>query len=301
MYVLVSAVYNEAHRIDAILSSIAQQTRLPVRWVIVSDGSTDETDTKVRKFAEQYPFVQYARQEKRAEDQAKWEKVTIAQSRAMRLARELCSGIPYAYLGNLDVDVKLPADYYEKVIARMEEEPGIGIGGGAAVSIGMDGRRLPGGFVRPYYVGGPIQLFRRACLEAIDGYALYGHADAVACAKAQMKGWAVRCFTDIEVLHLEQPDNTVAEKVPTCFRMGRSDYAMGGHAGFEMLRCTARMVRRPYLVAGMAMMAGYLWAWIGRQPQIPDEELKRFMRAEQWAKLRRLLTRRSVSRTPRQR
>lgn len=288
-YVLVSVVYNEEARIGPIVNTIAKQTYKPIRWVIVSDGSTDRTDAMIQEFATQYEFIHYARQEKRSEDRARLEKVTIAQSRAMRLARGLCKDIPYAYMGNLDVDVILPECYYEKVIGRMEQEPNIGIGGGAAVNVGMDGKRLPGGFVKSYYVGGPIQLFRRACLEAIDGYSPFGHSDAVACAKASMNGWMVRCFTDIEVQHLEQPGNSVREKIPICFRMGQFDYLMGGHLVFQLVRCAVRIMRKPYVLAGSAMMAGYLWAWIKRQPVIPDAELRRFMQAEQWRKLRRLI------------
>ncbi len=288
-YVLVSAVFNERHRIESIVADVAAQTLLPRRWVIVSDGSTDGTDDLIKGLSHRHTFIVYARQEKRPEDQKRREKVTIAQARAMRAARELCKDIKYAYLGNLDVDVRLPREYYATIIDRMERDPRIGIGGGAAVSIGMNGQRLPGGFVKPYYVGGPIQLFRRQCLEDIDGYAEFGHADAVADAKARMQGWAVQCFTDIEVMHLEQPGYSAREKIPACFGMGQGDYIMGGDPCLQVLRCLARCFKPPYLVAGTAMLAGYLWAWVKRYPVGPDPQLRRFMRAGQWEKLRRRL------------
>lgn len=286
-YVLVSAVFNEAHRIRSIVADVAAQTLLPRRWVIVSDGSTDGTDDLIKESSQHYNFIVYARQEKRPQDEGRLEKVTIAQARAMRIARKLCRDIDYAYFGNLDVDVRLPKDYYAKVISRMESDPTIGIGGGAAISIGMDGQRLPGGFCNPYFVGGPIQLFRNKCLEDIDGYAEYGHADAVADAKARMMGWKVRCFTDIEVMHLEQPGYSAHEKIPICFNMGKGDYIMGGDPLFEIVRSGARLFKQPYFVAGAAMLAGYCWAWIKRYPVGPDPHLRRFMRAGQWQKLLR--------------
>jgi len=160
-YVLVSAVYNELHRIRPIIGDVAAQTLLPRRWVIVSDGSTDGTDNLIKKLSHRHSFIVYARQEKRQQDRGRLMQAAIAKTRAFQLARNLCKEINYAYIGNLDVDIRLPKDYYAKVIARMESNPSIGIGGGAAVSIGMDGQRLPGGFCNPYFVGGPIQLFLR--------------------------------------------------------------------------------------------------------------------------------------------
>ena len=43
-YVLVTAAYNEEAHIADTLRSVANQSALPRRWVIVSDGSTDTTD-----------------------------------------------------------------------------------------------------------------------------------------------------------------------------------------------------------------------------------------------------------------
>ena len=43
-YVLITPARNEAQFIELTLRSMVAQTALPLRWVIVSDGSTDETD-----------------------------------------------------------------------------------------------------------------------------------------------------------------------------------------------------------------------------------------------------------------
>lgn len=284
-YVLVTAVYNEERRIEKVINAVLAQTFLPERWVIVSDGSTDTTDEIVKRYAAKHAFIRYARQEKRDEDRDKIEKVTIAQARAMALARELVKGVDYAFFGNLDADVTFEKDYYEKVIERMLADPSIGIGGGGAYSVGMDGKRWDSGFIQPDFVGGPVQFFRRACLDEIDGYAGYGHADCVAVMKARMKGWKVRCFPDIVALHHEQPGNSAREKIPICFRMGYLDHLMGGLLSFEAARCFLRMFSRPYLLAGAAMFGGFLWARIKREPVRLPDEVAAFLRADQKQKL----------------
>ena len=48
-YVLVTPARNEADFIEETLKSVTSQSVLPLKWVIVSDGSTDGTDDIVRK------------------------------------------------------------------------------------------------------------------------------------------------------------------------------------------------------------------------------------------------------------
>ena len=44
-YVIVTPVKNEAQFIEKTVNSVVQQTTKPTEWVIVNDGSTDETSS----------------------------------------------------------------------------------------------------------------------------------------------------------------------------------------------------------------------------------------------------------------
>jgi len=66
-YVLISPARNEALYIEETIQSVIAQTILPVRWVIVSDGSTDGTDEVVAKYAAQYDWLELVRQPERTE------------------------------------------------------------------------------------------------------------------------------------------------------------------------------------------------------------------------------------------
>ena len=203
----------------------------------------------------------------------------------MELARTRLEDIPYEFLGNLDADITLVPEYYEKVIAKLEEDPSLGIAGGGVFSMNADGSLMGGGFIKPEFVGGPVQLFRRQCLEDIGGYAPYGHADSVAVAKAQMKGWKVRCFPDILAFHHELPRTTIREKVPDCYRMGQMDYIMGALLVFEMARCLMRVLKRPYGIAGASMFVGYAGTFIsGRKKTVP-KDIRKYMQKGQLRKM----------------
>jgi poly-beta-1,6-N-acetyl-D-glucosamine synthase len=283
-YVLVTVAYNEAPRLEATVACVLRQTQLPTRWVMISDGSTDGTDAIMERCGSAYDWVTYQRQERDAVPTTSLAKVAPRKARAVEAAARLLADVPYAYFGNLDGDITFEADYYARVIAKMESDPQLGIGGGGVYNVEASGR-VPGGFIKPYFVGGPVQLFRRACFEAIGGYCPYGHEDVLAVAMAQMKGWKVRCFPEIQARHHKVPGWSAPARVPVCFYCGQMDYVMGGSFWFEAIRSVARVFRRPLLVGGLALLGGFVWAWVRRERIPVPAELIRVMRAEQWRKL----------------
>lgn len=56
---------------------------------------------------------------------------------------------------------------------------------------------------------------------------------------------------------------------------------MGSDPLFFAASCVFRMAEPPLVLGGLAMMQGYLAAWIRRMPQLDDPDLSRFIRAYQ--------------------
>ena len=61
-FVVISPARNEAAFIGQLIECMAAQTLKPLRWVIVSDGSTDGMDDIVRGHLERHPWIQLIRQ-----------------------------------------------------------------------------------------------------------------------------------------------------------------------------------------------------------------------------------------------
>src|SRR5206468_2661198 len=57
-YVLITPAHNEVRFIAKTLESVAAQTLLPERWVIVNDGSTDNTADIAANYAQRFPWIQ---------------------------------------------------------------------------------------------------------------------------------------------------------------------------------------------------------------------------------------------------
>jgi glycosyltransferase involved in cell wall biosynthesis len=60
-YVLITPARNEAAFIEQTIESVIAQTPRPVKWVIVSDGSTDGTDEIVTRYAANTPWLELIR------------------------------------------------------------------------------------------------------------------------------------------------------------------------------------------------------------------------------------------------
>lgn len=283
-YVLVTAARNEEAYIEKTIQSVVDQTILPNKWVIVSDGSTDRTDEIVKQYEANHDFIQLLHRD------ADGSRNFGSKVYAIRAGIERFYGIQYDFIGNLDADVSFEPHYYERILARFEENPKLGIAGGVLFE------PCGGKWIRQYVsllwsVSGPIQMFRRQCYEDIGGYIPLqaGGEDATAEAMARMQRWGVRSFSDIAALHHRR---TGTEKGPIFlarFHNGIVHHRNGNHPLFEVAKCLYRIIDRPYIVGSFLIIAGYCWSWIRRNEySIPIDVIKH-LRREQKKRLLSLL------------
>ena len=57
-YLLITAAKNEDVFIGRTLQSVVSQTVRPMRWLVVSDGSTDRTDEIVSRYAQEHDWIE---------------------------------------------------------------------------------------------------------------------------------------------------------------------------------------------------------------------------------------------------
>ena len=122
-YVLITPARNEADHIAKTLESVVAQTVLPLRWVIVSDGSTDGTDAIVESFQIGRPWIHLIKLPPRTE------RNFAAKVNAFHAGQERVQDLPYDVIGNVDGDVSFPPDYFDFLLAKMEAAPRLGVAG----------------------------------------------------------------------------------------------------------------------------------------------------------------------------
>lgn len=283
-YVLLTAAYNEEANIERTIQSVLSQTLLPGLWIIVSDSSTDRTEEIVQTYAAAHSFIRLVRV-KREPGRSFGAKV-----RALHAGNKLLDGIAPEYIGNLDADITVGPSYFASLIARFEARPKLGLAAGF-VCEEIDGQFRSRPSNRSYSIPHGAQLVRWECYQAIGGYAImkYGGEDWVAHVSAQMKGWEVEAFPELEIYHHRrtgEADNLLKHK----FEQGRLDHSVGCDPAFQILKCLARIPERPVFLGSMARIAGFVWSYIINDRRAVSQEFVRFLRNEQREKVRTLFS-----------
>jgi glycosyltransferase involved in cell wall biosynthesis len=284
MYALITPAYNEEKYITNTIESVLAQTLLPVKWVIVSDGSTDHTDEIITQYAENHDFIHYLRLEKN-----KSAGNFAAKVFAFNAGYELMTGIPYAFIGNMDGDVSFDAHYFERILQEFHHNPGLGIAGGRIFEE-TDGRLQTLSFDDMHYVSGRIQLFRRECYEVIGGYRPVpaGGEDTIAVVMARMHGWECTIYPHLQIVH-HKKSTSARGFLRESFRDGAKDYSLGSHPAFQVLKSVNRIRQKPYLLASLVRMLGFLWQYLSKQERLVSKEFVKVFRLEQGKKVKSML------------
>jgi poly-beta-1,6-N-acetyl-D-glucosamine synthase len=281
-YVLITPARNEAAFIEMTIKSVVAQTLRPLKWVIVSDGSTDGTDDIVKKYASRCGWIELVRMPERRE------RHFAGKVYAFNAGYEKVRGLGYDIIGSLDADISFEPEYFEFLLRKFAENPRLGVGGTPfrEGTIGYDYR-----YTSEEHVSGACQLFRRECFESVGGYVplKVGGIDLAAVLTARMKGWQTRSFTEKWCDHHRKMGTANHRSLMITFRGGFHDYLMGGHPIWQVFRSAYQMGRRPFVIGGSVLLVGYLWAAIKGAEKVVPADLVTFRRKEQMQRLRKFL------------
>jgi biofilm PGA synthesis N-glycosyltransferase PgaC len=277
-YAIVTPAYNEAAQIARTIESVAQQTIRPARWIVVDDGSTDNTADIVDSYGVTYPFIQCLRR-KRGQEDAYFSSNVHAIMDGVRHIQ----GLAYEFLAVLDADILLPPDYYEKIFAQFQADPTLGVASGVYENL-VNGR-LQRVLNDRRSTPKSIQVFRRECFEQIGGYLplTYGGEDTCSCVMARMRGWRAWSFPELKVVHQRATGRRSARGLlRACFRQGLREYAISTHPLFMIVKSLRRcLLEPPLVVGGVLRLSGYAYGYLKREPFQVPREVALFVRQEQ--------------------
>lgn len=284
-YVLITPARNEERYIGATLASVVAQTHPPLRWVIVSDASTDRTDAMVEEYQQRYDWIDLIRMP------AERDRSFAAKVQCVNTAYDSFKHLSFDVVGSLDADISFDADYFAFLLDKFEQNPGLGVAGTPFVE---GGNHYDYRFTNIEHVSGACQMFRRKCFEEIGGYVPIrgGGIDWTAVITARMKGWKTRTFTEKTCLHHRQMGTGSTSQIKAIYRHGRKDYYLGGHPLWQLFRAAYQMTRSPYMLGGLSLLAGYTVAWCRGTERQVSREVVHFHRAEQMTRLRALFRKR---------
>lgn len=287
IYVVVTPARDEAQFIESTIKSVISQTVRPLKWVIVSDGSTDGTDEIVQKYSALYDWIELLRMPERKE------RHFAGKVHAFNAGLARVIELPYEVIASIDADIAFDPEYFEFILTKLADDPKLGLVG----TLHRDSTQelYDYRFVAIEDVSGACQAFRRECFEAIGGYVPVkgGAIDTIAVITARMKGWKTRTFTEKITVHHRKQGTAEHSGLRSRFNTGAKDYALGNHPLWELSRITYQMAKKPFVLRGIALGAGYIWQSLRRSERPVSSELVEFHRREQLQRLAQLFTRRA--------
>lgn len=284
-YVIVSPVRNEAKYLPLTIEAVTKQTVLPELWIIVDDGSNDETAAVAEAAAARYDWIRVVRRSDRGYRQPGRGVVEAFYDGYSQIGV-----LEWQYVVKLDGDLSFAPDYFARCLLRFQQDPRLGIGGGT-ICKETSGFLIPESTSDPmFHVRGATKIYRRECWERIGGLIRAPGWDTVDEFKANMLGWATYTFQEIQALHY-RPTGQAQGNWKNWVKNGHANYVTGYHPLFVLLKCVSRLKSKPYGIAALGLFTGYMSGYLQRAPMVGDTRLIRYVRDQQ---MRRLLNRESL-------
>lgn len=258
------------------LDTVIAQSVRPTQWVIVDDGSTDETPKILAEYAARHDWIQIVTRRDRGH-----RAVGPGVIDAFYSGYEAINPDDYDFLCKLDLDLRLPPRYFEILMQRMNADPLIATCSGKAW-VEEHGQLVDERHGDETSLG-MTKFYRVDRFKAIGGFVREVMWDGIDCHRCRMKGWKACSWNDPELrfVHLRPMGSSQQGIYTGRMRHGFGQYFMGTSFLFMAASAVSRMNQKPYVLGGLAMLWGWVKSALQRKPRYDDLEFRRFLRKYQ--------------------
>jgi len=272
-YVLITPCRDEAAYLQTTIDTVAAQSVPPAKWVIVDDGSTDDTPNILARAAAKYPYIQIVKRSNRGK-----RSVGPGVIEAFYEGLNAVNLDDYDYVCKFDGDLEMPLRYFERLMEIFEADPWMGtLSGKLYLRYGDKTVEERCGDENSV---GPAKFYRVACFKDIGGFVRQVSWDGIDGHLCRMKGWVARSMHDdqLQIIHLRRMGSSEQSFWTGRVRWGRGKYFMGSALYYVLAVAIYRLVERPYIISGIGIFWGYLKAMFARLPRYENPAYKKFFR-----------------------
>ena len=279
-FLIITPSCNEEYFLPNLIQSVISQSLLPDEWVIVDDGSTDDTANIIKEASLKYPWIRYIRNEKN-EKRSPGSSVINAfykgfNNRKMNSFDVVCK---------LDADLSLPKDYLEKINSKMINNTDIGICGGVCT---VNGKIE--GLTNLDHVRGAIKAYREKCFNEIGGLVHYMGWDTVDEHHARFLGWKVSVIDTLKVEH-RRKTNYEFGFFRAAYKNGKMLFSIRMGFFLLLINCLKWSFRFPFFTLGFFLFSGYIVAFLSSEDKIVSKQLGKFIRKYRYRKMKEKILR----------
>ncbi|WPB56106.1 glycosyltransferase family 2 protein [Xylophilus sp. GOD-11R] len=283
--VIISPVRDEAVYLRLTMDAMVSQTWRPIEWILVDDGSSDETPQIVEEYAKLYPFIRLIRRNNRG-----FRYLGGGVIAAFEYGRERIEHTDWEYIAKLDGDMSFGPLYLERMLQKLESNERL------AAASGKVFRAENGRFIEEMHgreqVAGQFKLYKREAFEEIGGFVQHLAWDGIDVHTAGMLGWTTLSFYDRQawLWHHRVMGSSDRDVFVGRLRWGRGNWYLGYHPIYAIVAGLNRMREKPHVIGGLLMIVGYFWAAIRRRPRYKNPEFQKYLRRWQNGRLKDALT-----------
>lgn len=279
-YYIVIPAHNEEAFIGLTLQSLADQTVLPSKIVVVNDNSSDSTARIVSSFAQKFPFITLVSKSSGA--------VHLPGSKVIQAFQKGFETLDgnYDLLVKADADLIFPPNYFETIIAHFQSDDKTGMAGGFAY-IEKNGEWILENLTDKDHIRGAFKTYRKETFLQIGGLKPAMGWDTVDELLCKFYGWKVVTDATLKVKHLK-PTGANYNKAAR-YKQGEAFYSLG--YGFWITAIAsaklALMKKKPLLFVDY--ISGFWKAKTARKPLLVTGEQAKFIRAYRLKKMKEKL------------
>ncbi|MFA4720649.1 glycosyltransferase family 2 protein [Pyrococcus kukulkanii] len=279
-YALITPIRNEIENLDNLFENIINQTIKPVIWVIVdgnsNDGSFEYANTLAKKYNHSHRWIYVITQKHYFKNKHPHLNFALAVWEGYEYAKWIAKKkkISLEYIGKVDASVRIPPNYFERLLLEFQKDDRIGIASGVQYLM-KDGKFIK--YVSVYSHELPdTRLYRVQCIEDIGGFPITCSPDVVIVLRAINKGWKTKRVEDLPFYeHRVGGSKEGLEK--GYIDKGRAMYYLGYNVDMLILNVGYFFItKRPKL--GLLMLRGYLEAMKNNEKQIPDGNIREYFK-----------------------
>lgn len=279
-YLLISPCRDEAQYMRQTLDTVVTQSVLPAKWIIVDDGSTDDTSRILAGYAAKYPWITVVTRTNRGH-----RAVGPGVIDAFYAGYQTITPTDFEYICKLDLDLHLPPRYFEILMQRMQANPRIATCSGKAYVTAGNGLVNEGHGDETSL--GMTKFYRVSAFTAMGGFVREVMWDGIDCHRCRMMG-LIACSWDepeLRFVHLRPMGSSQQSIYTGRMRHGYGQYFMGTGFLYTLASAIKKIPEKPYVLGAMAMLWGWIKSAVQGKPRYEDMEFRKFLRAYQWRAL----------------
>ena len=279
-YYIVIPTYNEEQFIALTLQSLADQTVLPTKVIVVNDNSTDSTAEIVLAFAEKHPWISLVTKTSSA--------IHLPGSKVIQAFQKGLESIDedYDLIVKVDADLIFPSNYFETIIQHFESDATIGMVGGFCY-IEKNGEWILENLTDKDHIRGALKAYRKATFKQIGGLRAQMGWDTVDELLCKFYNWKVVTDESLHVKHLK-PTGANYNKTAR-YKQGEAFYTLGYGFIITAIASLKLALRKGKPFLFIDYLIGFWKAKLSKKPMLVTDKQAQFIRKYRLQKMKNKL------------